>query len=249
MLIDNGIEMIEVQAEAFGSKTTLYPTLIWDHTSAVLIDTGMPGGWKQIKAAMINNKVEPKLLKAIILTHQDLDHIGSIEEIMKELGDGVEIYAHEYDKPYIEGDLPLIKSSPKVMAKLLDTLPEKLREEAMKLITNPPKVKVNQTVKDGQLLPYCGGLRVIHTPGHTEGHISLYIEKSKTLIAADALICMNGKLHGPVPQTSLDLPEAQRSLEKYLDYEIESVICYHGGLCNERVKRQIEEIVQEVIFD
>ncbi|MFC3884973.1 MBL fold metallo-hydrolase [Bacillus songklensis] len=246
MIIDNGVEILKIEAEAFGSKTTLYPTLIKDDESAVLVDVGMPGGWEQIQAVMTENGVEPKKLKAIILTHQDLDHIGSIEEIKQELGNSIIVYAHELDKPYIEGSLPLIKTTPSVMAPMIELLPEKMRQEALDLCENPPKVKVDQTVVDGQELPYCGGIRIIHTPGHTEGHISLYLQQSKTLIAADAMLCIDGKLHGPVPQTSLDLPKAQRSLVKFLDYEIETVICYHGGLCEWGAKDQIEQLVKEI---
>lgn len=93
----------------------------------------------------------------------------------------------------------------------IEALPEKIRQEALALCSNPPKAKVNQTVAVGQELPYYGGIPVIHTPGHTEGHISLYLQQSKVLIAADAMLCIDGKLHGPVPQTSLDLRKAQRS--------------------------------------
>lgn len=246
MIIDNGVEMIEIQAEAFGSKTNIFPTLIWDDSSAVLVDTGMPGHWNQIKSAMLKVGVDPRQLTAIILTHQDLDHIGSIEEIKNELGQQIPVYAHELDRPYIEGDLPLIKSTPAAMAKVINALPEQYREEALKLCDNFPKVNIDQTVVDGQILPFCGGIHIIHTPGHTEGHISLYLQKSKTLIAADAMMCINGKLHGPVPQTSLDLPKAQQSLEKFLDYEVEAVICYHGGLCELGAKEQIRKILKEI---
>lgn len=60
------------------------------------------------------------------------------------------------------------------------------------------------------------------------------------------MIKLNGKLHGPVPQTSIDLSTAQESLEKFSNYDIESIICYHGGLCevdvNEKLKALIESI-------
>lgn len=246
MIIDNGVEMIELEGAAFGSKTMIYPTLVWDDTATVLIDVGMPGMWKQIRAAMIEVGVEPKRLTAIILTHQDLDHIGSIEEIKRELGDQVIVYAHVLDKPYIEGDLPLIKTTPQAMTKMAESLSEEHRKEVMELSKQLPKTKVDQTVKDGQVLPFCGGIQVIHTPGHTEGHISLYLQQSKTLIAADAMLIYNGKLIGPVPQTSLDLTTAQRSLTKFLDLQFESIICYHGGLVELNAREQLEQIVKEI---
>ena len=48
-------------------------------------------------------------------------------------------------------------------------------------------VGVDRIVEDGEELPFCGGITVIHTPGHTPGHICLYIGQNKTLIAGDAL--------------------------------------------------------------
>lgn len=243
MIIDNGVAMLELESVAFGSKATLCPTLVWDQDGAVLIDVGMPGSWGQIKTLMLNNGVLPQDIKAIILTHQDLDHIGSIEEIRQELGDEVQIYAHPLEKPYIEGEIPLIKSNLQSMQPLLAAIPEEAKQKAIQLLTNLPKARVDEIVYDGQELPYFGGIQVIHTPGHTEGHISLYLKKSKVLIAADAMLCVDGRLHAPVPQTSLDLAEAMWSLQKLLDYEIESVICYHGGLCEWGVLEQLQTII------
>ena len=129
---------------------------------------------------------------------------------------------------------------------MIEMLPDHLREEAIKLCEYSPRVTVNKTVSDGEILPYCGGIQVLHTPGHTEGHISLYHEKSKTLIAADSMLIVNDKLHGPVQQTSIDIHKAQQSVRKFLNYDIDNVICYHGGLLELNVEEQIKEIVQEI---
>ncbi len=239
MQIANGVDMLELKVEAFGHRAVLNLTLVWDEETAVLIDAGMPGELKQIRAAMEEAGVPFAKLKAVIVTHQDLDHIGSLPEILQESVGGIEVYAHELDKSYIEGDLPLIKTNPSRMSQeVLASLPEGDRA----LYENPPKAKVDKILEDGQLLPYCGGIRVIFTPGHTPGHISLYLERSKTLVAADAMINVGGVLRGPVEQTTLDMDKALRSVEKFLDFDIESVICYHGGFCAENVKEQLRNI-------
>jgi glyoxylase-like metal-dependent hydrolase (beta-lactamase superfamily II) len=242
MKISSGVEMLELQVKAFGNRATLNPTLIWDDEMAILIDAGMPGGLQQIRAAMSKAGVPFNKLKAIILTHQDLDHIGGVPEILQEAEGRIEVYAHELDKPYIEGTLPLLKTDPSRMSKeALESLPK----EALALYENPPKAKVDQTLTDNQKLPYCGSIRVIFTPGHTPGHISLYLKESKTLVAADAMISINGMLRGPVQQTTLDMEIALHSLEKFLELDIESVICYHGGLCNVNVKEQLQNLVAQ----
>jgi glyoxylase-like metal-dependent hydrolase (beta-lactamase superfamily II) len=103
-------------------------------------------------------------------------------------------------------------------------------------------VTVDRTLEDGEELPFCGGITIIHVPGHTPGHICLYIRQSKTLVAGDALSAEGGKL-GPLPNfASLDWRLALRSLDKLVGYDIDTVICYHGGVSKGHVRRSIAEL-------
>lgn len=239
MKISNGVATLALKIQGF----ILHPTLIWDDEEAVLIDTGMPGQLEQIRTAMNDLGVPFERLKAVIVSHQDIDHIGNLPEIIQASANQIDVYAHKLDKPYIEGIFPLIKTDPERMSKeAWASLPK----EMQLLYTNPPKCKVNQVLEDGQELPYCGGIQVIRTPGHTPGHVSLYVKKSKTLVAGDAMICVDGSLQGPVQQTTLDMNAALGSLEKYLSFDIESVICYHGGICINAPKEQIQNLVERV---
>lgn len=242
MKVAAGVEMITLEAEAFGGKIAIHPTVLWDEQMAVLVDTGMPGSWELIRAAMIEAGVSPEKLKAIIITHQDIDHIGSLPEIVQAYSGQIEVYAHELDQPYIEGKLPLIKTNPERMAAMLAALPEEERKMMQAIFENPPKAKVDKILADGDVLPIFGGIRVIHTPGHTPGHISLYVQNSKTLIAGDAMVYMGGMLRGPVPQTTLDMDTALQSLKKLQNTEIQSVICYHGGVCQDNAEEQLQTL-------
>ncbi|MGZ9584875.1 MBL fold metallo-hydrolase [Paenibacillus marinisediminis] len=237
MNIADGVAMLELNIQGF----ILNPTLIWDEDTAILMDTGMPGQAEAIREAMNKAGVPYERLKAVILTHQDIDHIGSIQEIVQGSNQHIAVYAHEMDKPYIEGTLPLLKADRKRMSsEEWESLPA-----AMKYIyENPPRARVDMTLEDGQELPYCGGLRVIHTPGHTPGHICLYLKSSRTLVAGDAMIRANGSLRGPVPRATLDMDIALDSLKKLLDLDIERVICYHGGLSVVNVKEQLHKLVE-----
>jgi glyoxylase-like metal-dependent hydrolase (beta-lactamase superfamily II) len=176
------------------------------------------------------------------LTHQDIDHIGNLPELVRELDGRLEVICHETEKPYIQGDLPLIKFNPVQMQKLLQTMPEDRRKQFERNLENPPKASVNTTVSDGQLLPFCGGISVIFTPGHTPGHIGLYHKASRTLISGDSLVAEEGRLCGPRPQVAADIELAIKSLEKYKKYDIETVVCYHGGVVQNNVNRRIEEL-------
>ena len=218
MEISKGVEMLHLEFHG----NIIHPTLLWNQEMAVLIDTGFPGQIEDLRVAMEKVGVSFDKLKVIILTHQDIDHIGSLPEILQEFGSNIKVYAHELDKPYIQGDLPLLKDGH---------------------IENPPKGKVNDTLIDGQELSFCGGIRVIYTPGHTPGHISLYLKQSKTLIAGDSMYSVNGIIGGIHAPTVLDIKEARLSLKKYLDLDIESVICYHGGLSKVNINDQIQKVI------
>ncbi|MFJ7951431.1 MBL fold metallo-hydrolase [Lysinibacillus sp. NPDC096418] len=218
MEIAKGVEML--QLDFYGSS--IHPTLLWDQEMAVLIDTGYLDQFEDLRLAMEKVGVTFDKLKVVILTHQDIDHIGCLPEIVQECGSHIKIYAHDLEKPYIQGELPLLKDGH---------------------LENPPKGTVNNTLRDGQELSYCGGIQVIHTPGHTSGHISLYLKQSKTLIAGDSLYSVNGKIKGIHAPTVLDIEEARRSLKKYLNFDIESVVCYHGGLSEGNINDQIQQVI------
>ena len=98
------------------------------------------------------------------------------------------------------------------------------------LLANPPRGNVDRLVVDGELLPLQGGTRVIHTPGHTPGHICLFVEQENLLLAADALRVVGGSLVGPAEAVTPDMPEALRSLRKLAELPVKRVLCYHGGL-------------------
>ncbi len=246
MEISNGVKMLELQVEAFGGRQELNPTLIWDDDTAILIDTGTPGQLEQIRIAMNEAGIPFEKLKAIILTHQDIDHIGSLPEILQESDSCIEVYAHEVDKPYIEGELPLMKANLESMAWQLEGLSEDESRKVVALVKNSPRAKVNRTLVGGEELPFCGGIHVIFTPGHTPGHISLYLKRSKTLVAGDAMFSVEGVLQGPHLPSTPDMDTASRSIASYLDFDIDNVICYHGGLSKNNVEEQLKSIVKKV---
>jgi len=78
MKIANGVEALELTVNFIGRQTTIYPTLIWDEESAILVDAGFPGLEKQIHEAVEKAGVPFDRVNKIVLTHQDIDHVGSL---------------------------------------------------------------------------------------------------------------------------------------------------------------------------
>lgn len=246
MQVTPGLQILALSATVMGKADTLFPTLIWDEKDAILVDTGFPGQAPLIRQAMESAGVPFAKLTRIIITHQDIDHIGSLASLVAESPQGVDVLASELEKPHIQGEKSLIKVTAETIAKAMAAMPPDVpaewRQAFQRTLENPPKAKVDRTVVDGEHLPYCGGISVIATPGHTPGHICLYHKPSKTLIAGDALTVKGGCLLGPLPQATYDMDLAIQSLQKLTQFDIETVICHHGGMYNTEANRRIAEL-------
>ena len=243
MKIADNIEMLELPINLMGSERTIYPTLIWDEDNVILVDAGIPGYLLQLKNVMIEAGVSFDRLNKIIVTHQDIDHIGGIKGIISEKPE-VMVLAHEEDKPYIQGEKKIVRLNPQFMERI-NALPDAERLKILDMFENS-SVKVNQTVSDGEVLPYCGGIIVIHTPGHTPGHVCLYHQMSKTLIVGDTMNIIDGQLVGPNKDMMKkeEAMDAINSLKKFKDYDVVNIITYHGGLFNDKPNERIKELIK-----
>lgn len=217
----------------------MHPVILEDDKELILIDCCLVGNWELIKNSMKEKNINPEKLTKVIITHQDLDHIGSLVEIKKEIPN-VKIYAHKLEIPYIDGAKKPLRLEQ--AEKIYDTLSEnekigaKIFEERIKAV---PKVDIDVSLSGNEEFPWCGGTKIINTPGHTPGHICIYVESKKTLISGDAVIANNGKLEIANPNFTLDMKKAMKSIKNLLNYEIEEVICFHGGIVRGDIKAQI----------
>jgi glyoxylase-like metal-dependent hydrolase (beta-lactamase superfamily II) len=232
MRIANGVEMLEISANLTLGPGIIHPTLVWDQDEAILVDVGFPGQLPQIKEAIEKAGVSFSKLSKIIITHHDLDHVGSLTSILRESDHKIEVLAHEKEKAYIQGELLPIKMAQS------NTIPAEQLEKMKMIYRN----KVDKTLNDGEELSCCGGIEIIHTPGHTPGHICIYLKESKILITGDALNITDGQLVGPAPQFTFDMAMAIQSLQKLTRYDIKKVICYHGGLYESQANQRITEL-------
>jgi hypothetical protein len=87
-----------------------------------------------------------------------------------------------------------------------------------------------------------GGVRVVSTPGHTPGHLCLYLERSRTLIAGDALLAHRGRVYGPSSEFSANLPAARGSVRKLAELDVRAIVCYHGGVVNDDANGQLRRM-------
>ncbi|MBI2866649.1 MAG: MBL fold metallo-hydrolase [Chloroflexi bacterium] len=184
--------------------------LLEDET-LVLIDTGWPGNTPRLLSYLKQIRRSPEELGYIILTHNHLDHAGSAAEIKE--ATGARVLAHPDDCDILNDEPFLV---PKTKAK--DHPPRRSRILP---------VKVDQWVIDGEQLPMLEGLRVVHTAGHTQGSICLYLQKREALFTGDVLLNEEGQLRRALhPDGRVDQFEA--SLDKILRLYPESCLFSHG---------------------
>ncbi|MEU0407925.1 MBL fold metallo-hydrolase [Streptomyces griseorubiginosus] len=248
MNVADGVAVLELPMKLMGFDTVIYPTVIWDDEDVVLVDAGLPGSLPYLTERMDEAGIPLARVTRVVLTHQDMDHIGGLDGVLQAVPHPVEVIAHEAEAPYIQGDKPLLRMHDDGRAAMLAAAGEEQRREMFKLMEaakNREKVSVDRVVRGGEVLPYCGGITVVHTPGHTPGHICLYLNQTKVLVCGDELEVLDGALAGPRPGLSADEPLAYRSIGVLARYDVDTAVCYHGGVWREDTSRRIHELAQE----
>lgn len=249
MKVADGVEMFELAAALMSGPGNLYPTLLWDQEEAVLVDAGLPGMASQFINAIKQAGVSPGKLKRVIITHHDLDHLGSLRDLLEMAPNPFAILAHADEVPYIQGERIPVKMTPKMMSRMEEQMKGMPKEQLQEMRTmmesiGKQKLKVDLALGDREELPCCGGIQIIHTPGHTPGHISLYHRESKTLVAGDLLFVEKGKLLPAPSFINADTSMAMASIQKLSAYDIANVIAYHGGLFRDNPNQRLKEITQ-----
>lgn len=246
MKIADGIEMLPVTVTMQGRQNTINLTLLRDERGAILVDAGYPGMTDALRQAVEEAGVPFESLDTVIVTHHDIDHIGGLPDLLAALPDGVRVLASEVEKPHVQGEKRPIKVTPERIERALASLPPDTTEEQRKAFRNrlehPPSAPVSATIAGGQEIDRAGGIVVVDTPGHTPGHISLYHRPSRTLIAGDAMRVVDGRLEGPGPEMTYDVPQAIASLRNIAPYDVRNVICYHGGFWSGDGNARIREL-------
>ncbi|MBS5935113.1 MAG: MBL fold metallo-hydrolase [Clostridiales bacterium] len=238
----NKLYVLEINFEINGAMESIYPVLLSSENEMILIDCGYPNFLQLIEECASKNTIDLEKLTKLIITHHDFDHMGSAADL-KSKYPNIKILASSKDKNYINGKEKSLRLQQ--AESVYNDLPDAQKEAALtfhKLLESVDNVDVDIILNDGDIFDWCGGMEIVETPGHMPGHISIYLKESKTLIAGDALVILNGKLAIANPQYTLDINEAKKSINKLLNYDIQKIICYHGGIYQEDIKNSLINI-------
>lgn len=146
----------------------------------VLIDAGMPGSADEIISTAEKQFGEHSRPKAIILTHGHFDHVGAVIELIKHWH--VPVYAHELELPFLTGRTSYPKPDATVEGGMIAKISPAFPHEPINLGQHV------QSLPDDGTVPHLPNFQWIHTPGHSPGHVSLFREKDRVLIAGDAFV-------------------------------------------------------------
>jgi glyoxylase-like metal-dependent hydrolase (beta-lactamase superfamily II) len=238
MRLTDDIEVLEL-TQGFGG---IYPVVFGEKDGFALVDACFPGQYDSLVSAVEQSGRRIADVSAVVLTHQDIDHIGCLPEILA-AGNDVRLYAHVEEAPYIDGrETPLKLAALERNLDALDPEQEAFYPQ-LKTGLESRRFPIDHPLRDNDVLPWSGGVRVLHTPGHTHGHIALFAESAGVLVTGDALVLIDGELAGPRPEHAYDLAQAYRSLERFLPLEIETVVCYHGGVYRGDVQAALKRII------
>ena len=204
--------------------------LLDDPAGLVLIDTGFPDKEAVILEAVRGLGRAAGDIKHIVLTHAHIDHIGGLAAL--KAATGAQTWMHEVDAPLAESGGPFRPLTP---AKEL--LPGLLFRLFVKPGATVAPSVIDHKVRDDEVLPIAGGLRVIHVPGHCAGQIALLWDSRSVLFTGDA--CIN--LFGLGPPLGWEDVSAGLASQKRLGTYAYEIACFgHGKPVTKDASAQIK---------
>jgi len=198
------------------------PYLIVDEDGLTVIDAGLPRSEKKILAYVTSLGKRAQDIKRIIITHADLDHIGGLAGLKSSTG--ARIYASRIEADAIARGKSSREINPSgfSLRRVLFAL--------MRPFMKAMPVQVDETLVEGDTLPVLGGLRVLETPGHTPGHISLFAPAVGLLFCGDSMVSDQNGLQGSRPGLTWDETRARESERKQAALGAHIVCSGHGSV-------------------
>ncbi|MFD2200823.1 MBL fold metallo-hydrolase [Shivajiella indica] len=239
------ISTLKIKHVRNNEKITLYPSIIRKGDKVFLIDCGYEESFEEFFIALKNEGLCIDQINGIFISHDDIDHLGGLKKF-KEKNKSIQIFCGVLEENSISGK---IKSERLIQAEnLLDSMPDISKSWALDFIQSLKDIKrfeVDKTFEDGEVFE--NDIIIIHTPGHTRGHISFFIPEQKTLIANDALVLENGEFGLANPSFTLDLQNAINSIHKLKELKPQKVICYHGGILEMDIDSKLDKLISQYL--
>jgi glyoxylase-like metal-dependent hydrolase (beta-lactamase superfamily II) len=236
---DQAVSLDDVAAGVRGLRITFVNVFGITHSdnSWTLIDAALPMSESYIRRWAEKHFAGPP--RAIVLSHGHFDHVSSAQGLADHWN--VPIYAHPLEHPYLTGQKEYPPPNPGAGGGLMSLLSPLLPRGPINLgnrLRDLPagengESKNNQSFQ----LP---GWEILHTPGHTPGHVSFFRAEDRTLLPSDAFcttkpesffeaaIAQKSELHGPPAYFTSDWNSARASVQRLAALEPETIAPGHG---------------------
>lgn len=207
--------------------------MIQDQTTGAwaLVDAGLKWSAPKIKAMASDLFGEGVRPSAIILTHGHFDHVGALQSLINDWN--VPVYAHTLELPYLTGKASYPPPDPTVGGGMMS---------AMSWLYPKGPINIRDFVRplpNDNTIPGFPEWKYLHTPGHSPGHVSLFREGDRVLIAGDAFVttkaesamfALSGMKHlsGPPKYFTCNWASAELSVIKLAALDPEIAATGHG---------------------
>jgi glyoxylase-like metal-dependent hydrolase (beta-lactamase superfamily II) len=197
-----------------------------------LVDVGWASAPTALLGVVAERGLKPTDVKRIVLTHAHPDHVQGAAELR--CLTKARILIHHDDSAWLQAGRVPAHGRSGALGRLIDRLP--------KLHWTP--FSADGTVADGELIEGSGGLRVIHTPGHSPGHIVLCHEPTSTVLVGDAVFHRSELALGPAALAAD--PSLRAGSLARIPSDVRAVGFAHGTPLNEAGISAFQEFVDQL---
>ena len=210
-----------------------------DDGSVTLVDCGLAKAPPRIVAGLVAMGKRPADVTRILLTHVHPDHAGGAAELSRQTG--ADVWMHQGDHPSATAGTIVQKPDQRfLLGRLFGRLPDPRFEP----------FQPGPLLNDGDVLPVAGGVRIVHTPGHSPGHVSLLHEPTRTLVTGDAMFNFSFRGLSLSPKfLCADFALTQQTVHRLGELEYDVAAFTHGPEMTERPRERIRGFLSRLARD
>jgi glyoxylase-like metal-dependent hydrolase (beta-lactamase superfamily II) len=206
--------------------------LVYNNEAVILVDTGHAGTTQNFIDAIGEMQKKPEDVNLIVLTHTHFDHAGGAKKI-KALT-GAPLAVHRSEAGFLQEGRTPFPAGTRWKGKLLIALSKVFARRLASYPAVEPDVLVEEALS---LHDYGIPGKILHTPGHTCGSLSVLLESGEAIVG-DNVLGISPKTH--YPPFADDRAGVLKCWETYISSGVKTLLPAHGG------RVQIEALVREL---